>query len=67
MDFNYKCILYEYLIHSSRRNVISTTKNETINGRESRELKQKLHAKSRRKTEARYRIFFWDHEPFPRI
>lgn len=39
--------------------------------REFRELKQKLHAKLRRKTEAKYRIFSWDHEPFlefdPRI
>lgn len=37
--------------------------NETMKGREFGELKQKLHAKPRRKTEVRYRIFFWDHEP----
>lgn len=38
-------------------------KNETMKGREFWELKQKLHAKPRRKAKARYRIFFWDHEP----
>lgn len=37
--------------------------NETMKRRQFQELKQKLHAKPRRKIEARYRIFFWDHEP----
>jgi len=36
--------------------------NETKRG-EFQELKKKLRAKARSKTEAKYRIFFWDHEP----
>lgn len=67
MNFNYECILNDYLIHSSKGNIIFRRKNDAMNRREFWELKQKLHAKSRWKTEARYRIFFWDHEPFPRI